>query len=391
MLGAGHPVVASAHPAVIPARVVTWTTTSAYVNPAGPTPFNHPAGSATVPNALRVDVYLPAGYDGKRRFPVLWLLHGHGDAYDSWLNPQDGDFLHIAAGFPGIVVMPEGAQGWYTDWWSGGTRRPGWESYYLDELTGLVQRRLRILPGRSNHAIAGLSMGGEGAVYFAEERPGYFGSVGSFSGAVSIQRPEWPAGFNTQGQDYNTVYGPVSGFYATGHNPTALAGNLRYSRLFVSVGNGVPAPSEVTNYFGAVAETELQFHATDLLAAARAAGAQTTYIHHQGIHAWDYWRRDLVNALKWGFFAPVAEAPVNWSYQTVDQHAVAWGLRLDFAPPPPAVERFTRSGNTLSATGAGTVTVTVPGRRGGHFTATLPFSRALPVARGASHRRHSHR
>ena len=40
---------------------------------------------------------------------MLWLLHGHGDAYDSWINPQQGDLLHIARGFPGIVVMPEGA------------------------------------------------------------------------------------------------------------------------------------------------------------------------------------------------------------------------------------------------------------------------------------------
>ena len=370
----------------IPARVVTWTTSSRYVDVSGPTPFNRPPGAAARPNALRVNVYLPAGYDGKRRFPILWLLHGHGDAYDSWINPQQGDFLHIAAGFPGIVVMPEGAQGWYTDWWEGGARRPGWESYYLNELMPLVQQRLRILPGRSNHAIAGLSMGGEGAVYFAEQRPGYFGSVATFSGCVSIQRSEWPTGFNTQGQDYATVFGPVDGFYATGHNPTALAGNLQYSRLFVSVGNGVPAPAEASNSFGAVAETELQFHATDLLSAARAAGAQTSYIHHQGIHAWTYWRQDLVNALKWGFFKPVAEAPTSWAYTTVDQHAAAWGLHFDFAAPPMAVERFTRSGRTLSGSGVGTVTVTVGGRAGTRFTATLPFSRTLPAPRAAARR-----
>ena len=155
-------------PVASAAQVVTWTAPSKFVDPAGPTPFNRPPGVPPRPNALRVNVYLPDGYDGHHRFPVLWLLHGHGDAYDSWVNPKQGDFLRIAKGFRAIVVMPEGAQGWYTDWWNGGRRTPGWESYYLLELMPLIERRLRIMPGRANHAIAGLSMGGEGTAFFAE-------------------------------------------------------------------------------------------------------------------------------------------------------------------------------------------------------------------------------
>jgi S-formylglutathione hydrolase FrmB len=322
-------------------------------------------------------VYLPDGYNGHRRFPILWLLHGHGDAYDSWINPKQGDFLQIARGFSGIVVMPEGAQGWYTDWWSGGERRPGWESYYLLELIPLVERRLRILPGRSNHAIAGLSMGGEGAAFFAEQRPGYFGAVASFSGTLSIQRPEWPTGFNTQGQDYNTVYGPPDGFYATGHNPVALAANLAHTRVLVRVGNGVPAPSEINNTFGILAETDLQFHAMQFAHAVRAAGADTTFTQHQGIHDWPYWRRDLIAALKWGFFKPVVETPVRWTYITVDQHDRAWDLRLDFSSPPSAVEKFVRNGSALRGTGTGTVTVTMAS--GCRLVRTMPFTTTLPA------------
>jgi S-formylglutathione hydrolase FrmB len=357
-----------------PARVVTWLTTSRFVNPAGPTPFNNPSGHPR-PNALRVDVYLPAGYDGHKRFPVLWLLHGHGDAYDSWVNPKDGDLLDIARGFPGIVVMPEGAQGWYTDWWNGGKRRPGWESYYLRELMPLIERRLTILPGRRNHAIAGLSMGGEGAAYFAEQRPGYFGALATFSGVLSIQRTEWPAGFNTQGQDYPTVFGPVDGFYATAHNPVALAPNLGHTRVLVRVGNGVPAPSEASNYFGILAETDLNQHAMDFSQATRAAGAPTTLTVHQGIHAWAYWRQDLVAAIKWGFFKSVPDAPASWTYETVFQHDQAWDLLLDFTTAPAALERFTRSGRHLTGTGAGKLMITKAG--GCRITETMPFDVTL--------------
>ena len=359
-------------------RIVTWTLRSRYVNPNGPTPFNHPAG--TNPhrrNALRVNIYLPDGYNGRRRFPILWLLHGHGDDYESWVNPRYGDLLRLAPHFPGIIVMPEAAQGWYTDWLSGGRRRPGWESYFLLELMPLVERRLRILPGRSHHAIAGLSMGGEGAAFLAEQRPGYFGALATFSGVLSIQRPEWPTGFNTQGQNYTTLYGPRTGFYATAHNPVALAGNLSYTRVLIRNGNGEPAPSEVNNYFGIAAESELSFHARDFAAATRKAGAPTTLTFHQGIHAWDYWRKDFLAALNWGFFRAVPEHPRRWTFTTADQHDLVWDLRLDFKRPPAAVERFTRSGARLRGSGAGKLVITTAG--GCRLTERMPFAVKLPA------------
>src|SRR3954470_18076634 len=192
------------------ARIETWTTTSRYVDPSK-VQFNGPPR----PKALRVNVFIPDGYDGKRDFPVLYLLHGHGDSYDDWAGK--GQVEQIAKDLGALIVMPEGARGWYTDWWNGGRRgAPAWERYHLDELIPLVERRLKIRPGRRWHAVVGLSMGGEGAMYYATQRPGYFGTAASFSGAISIQRGEWPTGFDTQGENYSDVYGDA--FYATGHN-----------------------------------------------------------------------------------------------------------------------------------------------------------------------------
>src|SRR3954465_5307505 len=132
-------------------RLVRFKTQSAYVNPADPkVTFNvvHRAGVPR-PQALPVNVMLPGGYDGKRRFPVLFLLHGHGDTYDSWADADHGDVARIARGLGAVIVMPEGARGWYTNWWNGGRRgAPAWESYHLDELIPLVERRLKIRPGR---------------------------------------------------------------------------------------------------------------------------------------------------------------------------------------------------------------------------------------------------
>jgi S-formylglutathione hydrolase FrmB len=367
------------------ARLVTWKSTpSRFVKPAD-SPFNSvPPEAPAQPSALPVNVLLPDGFDRRRRYPVLYLMHGHGDSYWSWFAPRNGDLLRTAAGFPGIVVMPEGGQGWYADWFGGGRRgSPGWESYHLRELIPLVEKRLPIRRGRRWHAIAGLSMGGEATMYYASQRPGYFGAAAAFSPPVSIQRPEWPAAFNTQGQDYETVFGPVDGFYAEGHNPLALVENLRWTRLFVGVGDGMPvAPDDFDNVVGQLAERELRMHAEEFVAAARRTGADVTYDPRPGVHDWPYWRQYLRDALAWRFFKPVSAAPRSWTYRTVARLSVAWGYRLRFASPPGAVAVFRRSGGRLfgsGGSGGGRVTVRGPG--GCRFTAKLPFSRPLCRAR----------
>jgi esterase/lipase superfamily enzyme len=289
--------------------------------------------------------------------------------------------------------MPEAATGWYTNWWDGGARGSdgrAWESYFSDELVPMVEHRLRLLPGRSNRAIAGLSMGGEGAIYLASQLPGYFGSAASFSGVLSIQRPEWPSGFDTQGQKHTDVYGDPTAqqFYWTGHNPTALTSNLRHTRLFVRVGNGTdvpPYPGEETNYFGAIAEAELARQAEDFVAAARGDGEDVTFQPTTGIHDWPWWRAALQAALQWHFFAPVAEAPATWRYQTVATSGQAWDVAYRFAQPPQTLETLSRDGDVLSGTGSGTVTVAATGKL--PFTASMPFTRrlqAIPATRRGS-------
>ena len=348
-------------------RLLTWTTKSRFVDPQS-VPFNGPPpGGPELAPGLRVNVLLPDGFKRTRRYPVLYLLHGHGDRFDFWANSQRGDVTKVAKGFPGIIVMPEGGRGWYTNWWNGGRRGgPAWERYHLDELIPLVERRLPIRRARRWHAIAGLSMGGEGALFYASERPGYFGSAASFSGPISIQRPEWPVGFDTQGEDHEEVFGDPTAqrFYWTGHNPTALASNLRHTRVFVTVGNGVPdptVPSEVQNQFGQVAEAELHQHAEDFVAAARAAGVDVTYHPRQGIHDWRYWREHLADAIDWGFFKPVPSVPRDWGYETVAASGVAWGLRFAFKPAPTGIERLSlEGGRRLRGFGTGQATVRTP-------------------------------
>lgn len=316
--------------------------------------FNGPGGP------LRAKVLLPEGYhrEPDRRWPVLFLLHGVTDRFDTWAH--QGDVFNTAAGFPGIIVMPEGARGFYANWWHGGGRaNPGWERFFLDDLIPQIERDFRIMPGRRWHAIGGVSMGGLGAAYLAGQAPDYFGSVASFSGFMNPDRLEVSLLFRTTVPEaaFRHVWGPKHGFYARGHDPTLIPWNLKHTRLFVTSGNGVPEraannslPDNLTR--GLIEALIIVPHVQSFLHAVRGVGADVTWVPHRGIHEWSYyWRRALREAIAWDLFAPVEENPANWTYTTTSDRGGMWGLTYRFPAAPAGLVTFTREGDLLRIEG----------------------------------------
>lgn len=362
-------------------RVVTWETTSRFVDPRVE-PLSQPGlpPGSVHSQSLRVNVRLPRGYDGRRRFPVIYLLHPHGSNADSWKDPGQGDALRLLRDIPAIVVMPEGGVGYYVNWWRGGTRRPGWARYYLDELMPMVERRLRVRRARRWHAIGGFSMGGFGAAVLAAMRPGYFGSVVSLSGPLNIQRPEWPGEMDFDSRDYGVTHEERFGdpaqqaFYWSGHNPTALLENYRYTRLYVGVGDGIPRTEEEANdYGGAIAErVAIRPQNDDFAQAATEAGLDLTYEPGPGNHNWPRTRERFARAIDWGLFKPVVARPRRWTYDTVQRRGNAWGFRYRFARPPQSVVRLSRSRLRLRGSGGrGRVRIVTPS--GEKRVLRLPF------------------
>jgi putative tributyrin esterase len=134
--------------------------------------------------AMPYDVVLPPGYglvtSRGTRYPVLYLLHGWGGHHDSWI--KNTNLKQYAAEHRLIIVTPEGENGWYTDGAGGANER--FESYFLEELMPDVERRFRTITERRGRGLAGLSMGGYGALKFALKRPELFAFAASTSGAL---------------------------------------------------------------------------------------------------------------------------------------------------------------------------------------------------------------
>jgi S-formylglutathione hydrolase FrmB len=335
----------------------------------------------TVP---KVNVQLPDGYEArsKRRYPVLWLLHGAFEGADRWRD----NFAELAADMPAILVMPDGARfGMYADWWNEGARGdPAWATYHLKVLRRRIERRYRIRSGRRWHAIAGISMGGQGALRYAAMLPGYFGSAVGFSSAFPDMESEVAYfGLNTLPVDagangvYEAIFGSPDSPYAEGNSPQALSANYGHSRLYLTSGNGVNCPEDPppTSELDGVTETLINAQQEPFADAVRAGGADVTAVTTCGIHTGGVWNRAFDAARAWGFFKPVRRRPRSWTYRTVATSGGMWGLRFRFAAPPSAVAEFKRSGRTLSATGSGEVRIR--GGRGCRFRSALPFERRL--------------
>lgn len=130
-------------------------------------------------------VILPVGYENpgeKTSYPAIYLLHGLGGSYRNWTEKTK--LVEYAKNHNFIIVTVEGKNGWYSD----SVSAPGdkYESYIIQELIPEVEKKFRVAADRNHRAIAGLSMGGFGAMKFGLKYPEKFALLGSFSGALGV-------------------------------------------------------------------------------------------------------------------------------------------------------------------------------------------------------------
>lgn len=125
--------------------------------------------------------------------PVLFLLHGRGRHHRSLLESPAARAALLEAPF--IIVLPQGEDGWYVDAPAPAAGRYG---AYLEEVVAWAEKNLPITHRRTGRGIAGWSMGGYGAMRFAQTHAGQFGFVASVIGLLDFPRPEDLA----EGQNY---------------------------------------------------------------------------------------------------------------------------------------------------------------------------------------------
>jgi len=219
-----------------------------------------------------VRVYLPAGYDpaGSKRWPVFYYLNGLGGDETNWVElgklDQTADQLGLAA----IVVMPDGDNHFYLDsslavdydacikegaglFIAKQPRKKTcvkaakYETYITRDLVGWVDRTYKTIATRTGRGIAGLSMGGYGALMLSMRNPELYAAAASHSGVDAllysgpfpyekgkvtlINHPkEWGAGIGDFGTWIRGLYGADISTWRT-HDPAVLVDKLAPGKL----------------------------------------------------------------------------------------------------------------------------------------------------------------
>ncbi|MEO7521133.1 MAG: alpha/beta hydrolase family protein [Gemmatimonas sp.] len=264
-------------------------------------------------------VYLPPSYhkSPSRRYPVLVYLHGLTGNERNWVEQgalgRTLDSLSAAGKPEAIVVMPDGDDGWYSTWnqlvdasvcRSDTTRRepaatycvpwPHYDDYIANDIVSHVDRQYRTRPGPASRGIAGLSMGGYGAVTLALSYPHVFGAAASHSGVLSprVIGPQpfaTPARYASSAEELRLSTGsryrwllPVFGRDTIGwvaRDPGRMAARLKRKHVAVPallIDCGIDDPYIDQN--------------RDLHSTLQKLGIAHRYKEWPGTHDWAYWR-----------------------------------------------------------------------------------------------------
>ena len=289
----------------------------------------------------QVVVYLPPSYHTAeaqgRRYPMAVYLHGAWGSESDWTAQGrlagTMDSL-VAAGMPElIVVMPDGDDGWWTTWHylidHAACRRvsrrespdtycvpwPKYDDYVINDVVGYADATYRTRRDRASRAIAGLSMGGYGAISIAARSPETFAVAASHSGVL---RPALMADSSggavvwrdarttselrtTSGAARWSIIQPAFGTDSVswmGRDPTRLIARAKARGatlpvFFADVGTGDYLLAQNRSFRDAM----------------QSLGVPLTYREWSGVHDWAYWRAHLAESLR--FIATHLTAPAK--------------------------------------------------------------------------------
>ncbi len=230
--------------------------------------------SEVLKKSVQFNAIIPRGCEKGSR--VLYLLHGLSDDYTAWMRFSSIERYANEAGI--VVIMPDAARSFYTDMIGG----PPYYTFFQKEFIPYVTTLFSLQADREHTYIAGLSMGGYGAIKLAFLNPDIFSAAASLSGAVDIvSRMEKDPRL---AEAIHLVFGPPSATKNTSNDLFYLAKNpigASIPRLYIACG---------TEDF--LYQDNLRFR--DVLST---SSYPFRFECGQGIHDWNFWDTYIKKAI----------------------------------------------------------------------------------------------
>ncbi|MCX6331048.1 MAG: alpha/beta hydrolase family protein [Bacteroidetes bacterium] len=241
-------------------------------------------------------IYLPADYNtSERSYPVTYLLHGYGDEDDGWV--QFGEINRLADKAisdgtipPMIIVTPDGFKSFYINAADGSL---DYEDFFIKELIPFIEKTYKVKSEKRYRGVAGLSMGGYGALIYGLKYPQLFAAVAPLSAVVWSDKDIM--------NDSDNIYN--SGLFETNATKNAKGADritdawLRNSPLAIIEKKSVEELSSVKYWIDCGDDDNLSIGNSNLHIALTNKKVPHEFRIRDGVHNWSYWRSGIINAL----------------------------------------------------------------------------------------------
>jgi len=227
-----------------------------------------------LPQPTTAQIGMGGGRGGDDPPPVFYPLHGLSDDDTAWLRRTSIE--RYVADLRLAVVMPQVHRGFYLD----GAHTGAYWTFLSEERPAVVQRFFRVTDSREDTFVAGLSMGGYGAMLSALRRPDRFAAAASLSGALDVGGLQAEDG---HGVFHHVLDGPAAGSDAD---------------LFALLDRAEPGAVPPL-YVRCGTQDGLVEQSRRFVTHARSRGLDVTAGLDPGDHEWDYWDRTIQDVLAW--------------------------------------------------------------------------------------------
>ncbi|WOO43060.1 alpha/beta hydrolase family protein [Rubellicoccus peritrichatus] len=211
---------------------------------------------------------------------VLYLLHGRSDDNTTWTRRTSIE--RYAAAYGIAVVMPNAHLSFYTNMAQGGR----YQDFIFEEISEKISKLFGLKPAKEHCAVAGLSMGGYGAIKWALTQPERFCFAAGLSGAYDIA-DFWRMQDNGNAdRDLVSIYGSLEKFTGGENDIQELINRCHHRK------------AELPELFITCGTDDFIFgHSQFLHAALNEKSIPHTYEEHPGSHDWGYWDQHIQRAL----------------------------------------------------------------------------------------------
>lgn len=214
------------------------------------------------------------------KHPTLYLFHGLSDDHTIWQRRTSIERYVAPLGI--AVVMPSVGRSFYTDMAHG---QRYW-TFVSEELPEIARAFFPLSDERENNFVAGLSMGGYGALKLALRKPDKFAAAASLSGVTDIVNQASKAVISRE--EYEDIFGDVDKVEGSENDIFHLLGKV--------AGSDGPKPKL---YQACGTEDFLYEENIKFRDYARTLPVELTYEEEPGTHEWGYWDKKIQDVLKW--------------------------------------------------------------------------------------------